>query len=309
MKKTGFAFTLFTVCFAAAAVTLAFLNYVGRTARLRVAQQYTSPDYIRYLSQGYELDTVSKKKSILITVTDSENLPVRIHLFTIDEDKNTLDILDLPPDSFVIVDGFSGTLREAFSTPVYREMISMMLCMRIDGSASFDAKTLGDGAQMLGVTIGNGVEVTSELGERIALDGLAYSAEDVDSVKLYCALLAEILTNLSERGSLDSFTVLMNLIVNRVSTDMTIEDIIAVANSANGIKPKKINIRIAKGSPAKFGDNRIWSLDADGVAETLNQHFRVKDIEFPADSLSIPKVTAGEFPYSSLPEKVSDITK
>ena len=273
-----------------------------------MAQQYTSPDYIRYLSQGYAFDTVSNKKNILLTVTDSD-APVRIHLFTIDEDKNTLDILDLPPDSFVIADGFSGTLQEAFSTPVYREIISMMLYLKIDGTASFDAKTFGDGAQMLGVKIGKGVDVTSELGERIALDGFSYSAEDIDSVRLYRTLLAEILTNLSDRGSLDSFTLLMNLIVNRVSTDMTMENIIAVANSANGIKPKKINIRIAKGSPAKYGESRIWSLDAEGVADILNQHFRVKDIEFPADSLSIPKVTAGEFPYSSLPEKVSDITK
>ena len=286
-----------------------FLNYVGRTARLRVAQQYTSPDYVRYLSQGYELDTVSNKKSYLISVTDSEGLPVRIHIFTIDEDKNTLDILDLPPDSFIIADGFSGTLREAYSTPVYREIITMMLCLRIEGTASFDAKTLGDAAQMLGVTLGKNIEVTSELGERIALDGFAYSGGDIESIKLYRALLASVLENLSERGPLDSFTVLMNLIANRVSTDMTIENIIAAANSANGIKPKKMSIWIAKGSPARFGDSRIWSLDAEGVAQTLNEHFRVKDIEFPADSLSIPKVVAGEFPYSHLPEKVSDITK
>lgn len=308
MKKTGFAFTLFTVCLVSAAVTFAFLSYVGRTARLRVAQQYTSPDYIRYLSQGYDFNTVSNKKNILITVTDSEQKPVRIHLFAIDEDKNTLDILDLPPDSFVIADGFSGTLQEAYSTPVYREMISMVLCLKIDGTASFDAKTFGDGAQMLGVRLGD-IDVTTGLGEQIALDGLAYSASDTESVKLYRELLAEILTNLSERGSLDSFTVLMNLIVNRVSTDMTMENIIELANSMNGIKPKRMNIRIARGSPAKFGDGRIWALDADGIAETLNEHFRVKDIEFSADALSIPKVTAGEFPYSKLPEKVSDITK
>lgn len=300
---------MFSACIAAAAVTLMFLNYVGRTARIRVAQQYTSPDYVRYLSQGYEFETVSKKKSYLLTVTDGEGLPVRIHVFTIDEDKNTLDILDLPPDSFTVADGFSGTLREAYATPVYREIITMMLCLRIDGAASFDAKTLGDAAQMLGVTLGKNIEVTSELGERIALDGLAYSGGDIESVKLYRALLASILGNLSERGSLDSFTVLMNLIVNRVSTDMTIEDMIVIANSANGIKPKKMSIWTAKGSPAKFGDSRIWSLDAEGVAQTLNEHFRVKDFEFPADSLSIPKVTAGEFPYSDLPEKVSDITK
>ena len=308
MKKPGFAFTLFSACFAAAAATLIFLSYVGKTARLRVAQQYTSPDYVRYISQGYAFDTVSNKKNYLFTVTDSESNPVRIHIFTIDSDKNSLDILDIPPDSFVIADGFSGTLCEAFSTPVYREIIGMMLCLRIDGTVSFDAVTLGDAAQLLGVSIGE-YAVTTELGERIALDGFAYSGGDIESVKLYRMLLASILDNLSDRGSLDSFAVLMNLIVNRVETDMSIEDMISAANFARGIRPKKMNIRIAPGSPARFGDGRIWSLDAEGVAEMLNKHFRVKDIEFPSDSLSIPKVTAGENPYSSLEEKVSDIIK
>lgn len=318
MKKAGFAFTLFTACMVSAAVTIAILSYAAKTARLRVASQYTSPDYVRFISEGYAFDTVSTKRNVLLTVTDGE-LPVRIHIFTIDEDKNTLDILELPPDSYVIADGFSGTLRDAFKTTVYSEIISHVLCLRIDGSASFDAKTLGDGAQLLGVTMSypdgvssskldrNEISVDSATGEKIALDGYSYSGGDSDAVKMYRSLLAAILNNLCERGSLDSFSVLMNLIVNRVNTNMTIEEIIEIANSAKDIKPKKINIYIAAGSPAKFGEDRVWSLNPESVAELLNEHFRVKGIEYPAESLSIPAVTAGEFPYEDLPVRVQDI--
>lgn len=301
VKKKGLKFKIFTACTIAAALTLAILSYVGKTARLRVASQYTSPDYVRYISQGYAFDTVSAKKNVLLTVTDGE-LPVRIHIFTIDRDKKQLDILDLPPDTFVIVDEFSGTLRKAFSTSVYREIISHLLCLKIDGSASFDAKTLGDGAQMLGI-------IESPVGEKIALDGFAYSRDDSRSVFAYQQLIAKMLNGLCERGSVDSFALLMNLIVNRVDTDMSIEDMIDIVNCAKGVKPKKMNIRIAVGNPAKLGEDRIWVLHANAMAQLLNELFRVKGIEYSADDLSIPSLTESGFPYKDLPERVTDIIK
>ena len=297
--KKGFAFTLLTVCSITAALTIALLSYVGKTARLRVASQYTAPDYVRYISQGYALDTVSNKKTVLLTVTDGE-LPVRIHICTIDIDKNMLDILELPPDTFIVVDGFSGTLREAFSTPVYKEMISRVLCLRINGSVSFDAKTLGDASEMLGV-------IDSASGENIALDGLTYSLGDSRSVIAYRQLLASDLIKLSSLGALDSFTLLMNLIVNRVSTDMSIEEMIDIVSYTDDIRAKKMNIHIAVGGPARLGENRVWVLNADAMSELLNEHFRVKGIEYSAESLSIPSLTAGEFPYKNLPERVTDI--
>lgn len=314
MKKSGFVFTLITVCFVSAAVTLAILGYAAKTARLRVASQYTVPDYVRYISDGYAFDTVSSKKNFLITVTDGE-LPVRVHIFTVDEDKNTLDVLELPPDTYVIADGYYGTLRDAFPTSVYKQIISRVLCLRIDGSASFDAKTFGDMAQLLEVNIKlpktvyreSNLEVTSEVGEKIALDGFCYSGGDKEAVRLYRTLLAEIFSELGERGSLESFSLLMNLVVNRFDTDMTVENMIDAVNSVKDVKLRKINIRLAVGSPAKFGENRVWSLDPEGMAELLNANFRVKGVEYPAESLSIPAVTAGEFPYDELPERVTDI--
>lgn len=301
LRNKGLVFKLITSCTVAAALTVALLSYVGMSARLRVASQYTSPDYIRYISQGYAFDTVSTKKNILLTVTDGE-LPVRIHIFTIDRDKNTLDILELPPDTLIVADGFSGTLRDAFSTPVYKEIISRVLCLKINGAAYFEAKTLGDGAQMLGVT-------DSRSGEQIALDGFAYSSGSAKSVTAYHQLVASILIELCERGSLDSFALLMNLIVNRVSSDMSIEDMIDIVNCAKGIKPKKMNIRIAVGSPAKYGGEIVWVLHAEAMAEILNDYFRVKDVEYPAENLGIPPLKAGEFPYKRLPERVTDIIK
>ena len=301
-RKSGFMFVLVAVCVVTAAVMTAFLDYVGKTARLRVEAQYTSPDYVRYISQGYAFDTVSTKKNYLITVTDGE-LPVRIHIFTVDADKDTLDILEIPPESYVIADGFYGTLREAFKTPVYKEIMSLVLCLKIDGAASFSAETFGDCVQTLGTGIMSGDAKKS------ALCFGAYSAGDEAAVKEYRVVLSSALSALCDRGALESFTLLMNFIANRVETDMSLEDIVSAANLAKGVKPKKINIHIATGGPSVFGDERIWSLDPDGVAELLNEHFRVKGIEYQAESLSIPAVFMGRHLYGDLPTKITEILK
>ena len=314
MKKTGFAFTLITFCLVSAAATLAILGSAARAARLRVASQYNEPDYIRYISEGYGFDTVSSKKNYLITLTDGE-LPVRIHVFTVDEDKNTIDILELPPDSYVIADGYFGTLRDAFSTSVYTQITEAALRLEISGSVSFDAVTFGDIAQLLevklelpkGVYRAREIEVTEDIGKKIALDGFCYSGGDKEAVALYQRLLAGIFSEMSRRGSFESFSLLMNLIVNRFDTDMPMDEIIAAVNSVSGVKLRKINLRLAVGYPAKFGGSRIWSLSADGMAELLNKYFRVKGIEIPKESLSIPAAPAGEFPYEDLPVKAADI--
>lgn len=299
LKKTNYILALMSACALAAVATVGILSFAAQTARVKVSDIEIAPDYVRYLSQGYAFETVSTKKSYLLTVTDGE-LPVRAHIFTIDETKHTLDVLDLPPDTFAIADGFSGTLRDAFKTPVYKDIVSMMFCLKIDGAASFSAETLGDCAQLLGVCL-------SGEAKKITLDGFDYSALDADSVADYHRLLADILTELSDRGALESFTVLMNLIANRVDTSMTVSDIASAVSSAKGIEPKKMNIYIVPGFAAKFGEGRIWVLNSGETAELLNRAFRVKGVEYQKESLSIPEVECDEFPYGGLPVRVSDI--
>ncbi len=300
LKKAGLAFTLMISCLCSAAVTVLFLTYVGRTARIRVENQYTEPDYVRYIGQGYAFDTVSDKTNLLLTVTDGD-LPVRVHIMTVDTDKNTLDILDIPPDSFIIADGFTGTVREAYSTPVYREIISRALCLNIDGCMSLDNESAGGVGKLLGLNI------SYEKGKRIASGGFAYSKGDEDSVFEYHEYLAKILDKIYGLGPAETFTKLMNLIANRFDTDMTVEKMLNALSGLCEVKPKKMNIRIARGCPAKFGDGLIWCLDPVLVAEQLNEYFRVKDTVYLPEALGIPKTAAGGYPFGDLKEKVSDI--
>lgn len=316
LNKTGLGFNLIIICLVAAALTIAFLGFVSHTAKERVARQYAPPDYVRYLSQGYTFDAVSNKYNILVTVTDG-SLPIRVHLFTIDENRHTLDVLELPPNSKISVDGFSGTLRDAFETPVYKDIVSRMLCLKINGSVSFSAETFGNICELLElkITLPQGVNparpdrtcfgINSKSGERTALDGFSYSHCDTDAVKMYRRVLAGMLNEIYKKGPVESFSLLMNLMVNRVDTDMTINDMIAAAGKARGIKPAKMRIYIAPGSPAD--DSEGWMIYPKATAELLNQSFRVYGSECPASSLGVPDTSEKEFIYADLESEVSVI--
>ena len=303
MKKTkgqGLPFAIFTACFISAAATLIFLSSAAHAAKVRVAGQYVAPDYVRYISQGYELDAVSRKKNLLFTITNG-GLPVRIHLMTVDADKHTLDVLELPPDSFTVSDIYAGTLRDAYKNSSYREIIARTFCIVIDGSISLDSESFGGLAKLLGASD------NYEYGKNLSEDYSCYTRGDVKAAGEYRRLFSEILEKIYEKGAAETFIDLMNLIANRADTDMSIEDLIDYLNELCKVKPKKANLRIARGSPAKFGDGVIWCLDPEENAEILNKHFRIKDVIYLPEALGIPKVEAGEYPFNELKERAADI--
>lgn len=306
-KKSAYAFTMFATCFVSAAATLIFLSGAARAAKMRVMNQYVAPDYVRYLSQGYAFDAITEKKNILMTVTDDDT-PVHIHIITIDTSKHTIDIFDLPPESYVVADGFTGTLKDAYETSVYRDIVTAVLCLKIDAEISMDANALGGVAGLLHIKLGRN-SISYEDAEKTVLDGSAYIKKDEKPIKEYYKLLGLILTDIAERGTLESFSKLMNLIANKVDGGFAVEEVISFFEEMSLSAPKKMNIRLAPGAPAKYGENIIWCLDADGVANILNQNFRVKDVEYPSSALSIPVIEAGENPYKNLEEKVSEIIK
>lgn len=293
---------MFAACILSAIATVFILSLSARAAKARVGEQYVSPDYIRYISQGYWLDTVSLKKNYLVTVTDGD-LPVRVHIFTVDGDKNTLDVLELPPNGYISADGFCGTLCEAYQTSVYKEIVAAAFRIKIDGSLSFSAETFGDGAKLLKTRVGK------EAAEEAAKDWQAYIRGDIRAVFDYRKALADILKNIGDLGAQQSFAVLMNLILNRFDTDMTVEDIISAENLSKDIKTDKIYIRFPAGGAATVNGEQVWAFDREKTAELLNKHFRVKGKEYPAEALGLPDLCAGEYLFGDIPENIEDILK
>ncbi len=299
LKDRSFRRSLIVWCSFAAIFTVAVLSFVSETAFRRVSEQYVEPDYIRYISQGFDLEPVSKKISWLITVT-YRGEPQRIHVITADKDKNTLDVLEIPPQSYLRTDEFSGTAAEAFGREDYPEIIGEALKLDLSGSAAFECSALGGCAELLEITEGENAALCT-------CDGECYTDGRDRAVMAYRLLLSRIFDGLCKRGAYQSFTLLMNLIANEVDTDMPIAAIISAADDCRGIRTSKMNIRLAKGYIAELNGRRVWIINREGLAEQLNGFFRVKGEEVKPEDLGFPDLGGREDVYVDLPERVTDI--
>ena len=302
-KKARYA--LFISCLISAAFTLLVLNLTQIAARRVVSERYFSDDLTRYLAQGYDRESVSNKMSCLVTVTDGE-APVRVHIVCIDTDRHTLDVLDLPPYSYISADGFSGTLIEACSKAPFKELISRALSIKLDISMSFDAYTAGGIASLLRLRE-DGETVTYATGETAALDCGAYLAGDADSLSRYHRLLAGVFGEISSRGAAETFFKLMNLYTNRVTCDSDLPDAISFLEELAAVPEEAMTLHIASGAPAKFRDTPVWCLDRKALSKQLNKYFRVKDSDVSEQQLGVPDITAGEYPFEKTDIKFSDI--
>lgn len=316
MTRKRFIVTIVSACAIAGALTFIFLSAVAIAARARRSDRYIEPDYVRYAAQGYSFDTVSNKTSILFTVTD-DSQPVRIHLLMIDEDKHTLDILDIPPLLYTVVDGFSGTLKEAFATGVYKEIASRTLAINVDYKLSMSAQSLATATELLGNTAAK-LPSTVRAGDLVLNKGTVSfdksKASEVillpnayltqDAVLAYHAYFCSLILKTNEAGAVDSFAKLLGLILNSVNTDMMLDDIISVANTSNKITLKKTNIYLLPGEMTVYGGKSVYSIHLNDTALLLNQSFRVKGVEIPESEFSAPEL-ANSGKSFSLPKQVT----
>ncbi len=245
-------------CIITAAATYMVLSGTAAYARKLSALRAVTPESSDYELQGYSYEPVTTKRNILLSVTDGEEL-CRVHILTFDEDRHTLDILDIPPDTFISCGGFEGTLGEAFKTEVYREIVSMALDLHLDGSMSFDTETASDCINLLGgvkLTLDKEIKIGDNIlskGERIVMgsvakiiisDCQAYTDGDTDRITAYHNLLTSLISTLKEKGAVEWVSLTLNLIVNQVDTEMTISEIIELINLLNETQTENINIQL-----------------------------------------------------------------
>lgn len=310
-------------CIFSGASTCIVLSRAAAYGKKLASFKDRTPDYVRYVSMGYAFDTVSSKKNILISVTDEGGL-CRSHVFTIDEDRHTLDVLELPPDTLVSCEGFDGTLAEAFETPVYKSIVGRALYMGLDGEISLDCDALSDCTALLGgitIVIEKPVilnETQFAKGKRtvagsvagiIASDGGCYCGSDPERILTYRRLLASLIKKISEKGAVVWVNDLLSVIVNQISTDMTVNEIIDIANNANKISYSAVNIRLLPGQPYSVDGKTVYAADVDKTSEILNDYFRVKNYDAPAEKLALTRFDGVSDSYSDFKTKITDILK
>lgn len=250
-------------CIITAAATYMVLSGAEAYARKLSALRAVTPESSGDELQVYSYEPVTTKRNILLSVTDDDELGngtlCRVHILTFDEDKHTLDILDLPPDTLVSCGGFEGTLKEAYETEVYSEIVSMALNLHLDGRMATDTETVADCVNLLGgvkLTLDNGIKIGDNIlvaGKRIVMgsvakiifsDGDSYTDGDSDRITAYHRLLASLITTLKEKGAVEWVSLSLNLIVNHVETDMTVSEIIELINLLNETRDSDINIKL-----------------------------------------------------------------
>lgn len=293
MKKTLIKY-IAVACLLAALLTVLILMGVSFAAKRQVDAREDIPDYVRYLEQGYNFDAYSNKQNILFCITDGNDL-LRAHLFCIDEDKHTLDILDIPVSAYVTCDGFSGTIGDAYATSVFTNIISRMLILNIDAYAYISLDGFASACKMI------------DLGADTILisDTQSYLSGDDKSVKKYYTLLSDFFKRLGELGAVESATKLSGILLNELTTSCSASEMISLATVASKVRLSNSNIHLVPGADHMIDGREVYAPDPEELASLLNDNFRVSSVSVSASELGLIKLTDKKPLFSGLPTKLT----
>lgn len=282
-------------CLLAAFLTVLILMGVSSAAKRQVDAREDVPDYVRYLEQGYNFDAYSNKRNILFCITDGNDI-LRAHLFCIDEDKRTLDILDIPVSAYVTCDGFSGTVGDAYATSVFTNIISRMLILNVDAYAYISLDGFASACKMIDL----GADTT------LISDTQSYLSGDIKSVKQYYTLLSDFFKRLGELGAVEAATKLSGILLNELITDYNASQMIELATVASSLKLSNANVWLLPGAGFELDGETVYAPDPEELATLLNDNFRVAGVSVSASELGLTKLTDKKPLFSGLSTKLTD---
>lgn len=282
-------------CLLAALLTVLILIAVSSAAKRQVDAREDIPDYVRYLQQGYNFDAYSNKQNILFCITD-ENDILRAHLFCIDEDKHTLDILDIPVSAYVTCDGFSGTVGDAYATSVFTNIISRMLILNVDAYAYISLDGFASACKMIDLSADT--SLISDTG--------SYLSGDIKSVRQYYTLLSDFFRRLGELGAVESATKLSGILLNELTTSCNASEMISFATVASKVRLSNSHIHLVPGADCLIDGREVYAPNSDELATLLNDNFRVAGASVSASELGLTKLTDKKPLFSGLSTKLTD---
>lgn len=309
---------VFISCIISGTATYILLSLAANAGRKQALLKGTPPGYARYASMGYAYETVSNKRSVIISVADGGEL-VRLQLWTFDEDKKTLDILEIPPQTLLSADGFDGTASQAYKSGVYRDIISRTVMYDICGGLEMDKTALSHIAAALGgieIKLSEPVEIggnTLAKGKRIvagsvagmiASDAGAYTSGSRERAGLFIQITASIIRSMNDMGAVEWFTALMDIITNEIRSDMNIAQLLELVNLSNRIRTDDVNIMLLPGQTSRNG---LYLAETDKTAMLLNERFRVKGSAFEADKLGFTIADGVKEQYPSERTEIKEI--
>ena len=280
--------------------TYLILSVVSVIANNRVSKVYVTAKE-RFKALGYTEETVTKKENYLFSVTDNDKL-CRVIILGLDLSKHNLSILEIPPQTQITADGFSGSVAQAFETSVYKEIMQKAFCLKIRGSAVADASAFSGTVSLVGgieLNFKSAVEikgykfskgkrtVVGDIASIVASDDEAYVSGDKTRLYLFQNLISSFSSKLSEMDALKATSLLLGIIANEVETDFKISQLIELINHFSEVEKGSISLYILPGNAV----NGEYFVDVNELLKVLNTNFIAKDFELEIDDLKFPIIT------------------
>lgn len=277
------------------------------------------------------IDGKNSENFLICGLDESEELTDVIMLVTVDYKKNTVNILQIPRDSYVKDDSSStGKINSVYHygdkslTPINRliKVINNQYDIKVDHYMTVTLKSFRSVIDAIGgvpinlpQTIGSDEYGYLYEGEQV-LDGVhaewlvrhrkTYAEADIGRLKAQRLFMAALVEQVKKIGATE-FLNLIPAMWGQFTTDLTAAELADYAKFGFGVEMSNISMFLLPGEGVMYNGQGLWSMHYYETADLLNKHFRPYSDPVPAEELGITELAhTGEY-YENTEDNLGDV--
>lgn len=262
---------------------------------------------------------------------ESESMTDIIMLVCVDMEKNTVNVLQIPRDTYV-KDGTASTgkINSAYSsgdkslTPINRliKIVNEQYQIKVDHYVTITIDSFRNIVDAIGgvpidmpYAVGNaqygiipeGYQVLDgEHAEWLVRHRHTYYDQDIGRMKIQRLFLASMLQQVKTIG-VKEVTKLLPALYGEVTTDLSVADAMSFSNLAFSVNMDNVTMFIVPGEGLTYNGQSVWSMHLYETADMLNEHFRPYTADVPAEQLKIIELAhTGEY-YENTQDSLDEI--
>ncbi len=271
---------------------------------------------------------------LLCGLDESESLTDVIMVVQLDPQKNEVNVLQIPRDTYVGIDRYStGKINAVYaskkkgSTPIGKliDEIDHTFKLPIDHYATVNIPGLRKIVDSMG---GVEVDIPQDIyftpGETIKKGKQTLNGEKAEWFVRYRAgyyngdigrmhaqsIFLEACANKALQMSNTQILSLLTQDYKNITTDLTIAQMMGYYGSIRSLKPENIHFYALEGSGLMHESYSVYSLDKQKAADLLNQYFRPGSEPVPAEDLNIIELEAEQtIAQGTTDDKQSEMTE
>jgi len=268
---------------------------------------------------------------LICGLDESEQMTDIIMLACIDLGNNTVNVLQIPRDTYVEKGvGSTNKINSAYSsgdkslTPINRliKVINEQYKLKVDHYATVTIESFRNIVDAIGgvpidmpYSVGNsqygiipkGYQVLDgEHAEWLVRHRHTYYDQDIGRMKIQRLFLASALQQVKKIG-FKEVTKLIPALYGQVTTDLSLSEASEYAKLAFSINLDSINMFLVPGEGVTYKGQSVWSMHYYETADMLNKYFRPYTDDVPAEELGIVEIAhTGEY-YEDTQDDLQDL--